>query len=179
MPLAFSASQQLQLRVGQGRERLAEYLSHEQRVVHALLDPQQLHTLGPGRYRYTVTPLQVFQLRIQPIVELRTHHQGDRLELQALDCHLEGLGLVDDFELSLDSWLVASGDGLGGEATLAVRVSQPPLLKLIPARVLEATGQSLLAGILLGIKSRVGQQLLADFEHWCQESPPPTPGLEA
>lgn len=178
MPLAFSASQQLQLRVGQGRERLADYLSHEQRVVHALLDPQQLHILGPGRYRYTVTPLQVFQLRIQPVVELRTQHLDDRLELQALDCHLEGLGLVDDFELSLDSWLVASADGLSGEATLAVRVSQPPLLKLIPARVLEATGQSLLAGILLGIKSRVGQQLLADFEHWCQESAPP-PALGA
>lgn len=179
MPLAFSASQQLQLRVGQGRERLADYLSHEQRVVHALLDPQQLHTLGPGRYRYTVTPLQVFQLRIQPVVELRAHHHGDRLELQSLDCHLEGLGLVDDFELSLESWLVASGDGLSGEATLSVRVSQPPLLKLIPARVLEATGHSLLAGILLGIKNRVGQQLLADFEHWCQESPPPTPPTPA
>jgi hypothetical protein len=72
---------------------------------------------------------------------------------------------------------VATGDGLSGEATLAVRVSQPPLLKLIPARVLEATGQSLLAGILLGIKSRVGQQLLADFERWCQEcAPPPAAG---
>lgn len=181
MPLAFSASQQLnlQLRVGQRRDRLAEYLGHEQRVVHALLDPQQLQTLGPGRYRYTVTPLQVFQLRIQPIVELRTHYGGERLDLQALDCHLEGLGLVDDFELTLDSWLVATGDGLSGEATLAVRVSQPPLLKLIPARVLEATGQSLLAGILLGIKSRVGQQLLADFERWCQECPPPPAAGEA
>jgi hypothetical protein len=179
MPLAFCASQQLQLRVVQGRERLADYLSHEQRVVHALLDPRQLQTLGPGRYRYTVTPLQVFQLRIQPVVELRTQYHHDRLELQALDCHLEGLGLVDDFELSLDSWLVATDNGLNGQATLAVRVSQPPLLRLIPARVLEATGQSLLAGILLGIKSRVGQQLLADFESWYQESPPPTPAAGA
>ena len=179
MPLAFSASQQLQLRVAQARERLADYLSHEQRVVHALLDPRQLQTLGPDRYRYTVTPLQVFQLRIEPVVELRTHHHGGRLELQAQDCHLEGLGLVDDFELSLDAWLVATGEGLSGQATLAVRVSQPPLLRLIPARVLEATGQSLLAGILLGIKTRVGQQLLADFEQWCQQGPPPTPAAAA
>jgi hypothetical protein len=50
-------------------------------------------------------------------------------------------------------------------------VSQPPLLRLIPAGVLEATGQSLLSGILLGIKGRVGQQLLGDFERWCTESP--------
>jgi hypothetical protein len=52
-----------------------------------------------------------------------------------------------------------------------VSVSQPPLLKLIPSRMLEATGHSLLAGILLGIKGRVGQQLLADFRNWCQDTP--------
>jgi hypothetical protein len=46
-------------------------------------------------------------------------------------------------------------------------VSQPSLLRLIPASVLEATGRSLLAGILLGIKTRVGQQLVSDFESWC------------
>jgi hypothetical protein len=33
--------------------------------------------------------------------------------------------------------------------------------------MLEATGRSLLAGILLGIKTRVQQQLLNDFEVWC------------
>jgi hypothetical protein len=54
-----------------------------------------------------------------------------------------------------------------GEAALAVNVSQPSLLKLIPVKVLEATGRSLLAGILLGIKTRVQQQLLNDFEAWC------------
>jgi hypothetical protein len=48
-------------------------------------------------------------------------------------------------------------------------VSQPPLLKLVPARVLEATGRSLLAGILLTIRSRVGSQLLEDFHRWCRE----------
>jgi hypothetical protein len=46
-------------------------------------------------------------------------------------------------------------------------VSQPPLLRLIPPRVLEATGRSLLSGILLGIRRRVGQQLAGDFQAWC------------
>ena len=91
------------------------------------------------------------------------------IELEAIDCQLEGLGLVDDFELTLHSWLEATEAGLTGEARLDVRVSQPPLLRLIPARVLEATGRSLLAGILLGIKGRVGQQLLADYESWLLE----------
>lgn len=169
MPLAFSARQQLTLPVRDNLDQLAHYLRDEDRVVGALLDRRQLQPLGPGHYRYTVTRVKVFQLQIQPIVELEAHcHQG-RLELQALDCQLEGLGLVDDFRLTLDSWLEAAADGLEGEASLSVTVSQPALLKLIPPRILEATGHSVLAGILLGIRNRVGQQLLEDFRRWCQE----------
>lgn len=169
MTLAFSARQQLTLPVRDNLDQLAHYLRDEDRVVGALLDRRQLQPLGPGHYRYTVTRVKVFQLQIQPIVELEAHaHQG-RLELQALDCQLEGLGLVDDFRLTLDSWLEAAADGLEGEASLSVTVSQPPLLKLIPPRILEATGHSVLAGILLGIRNRVGQQLLEDFRRWCQE----------
>ena len=169
MPLAFCASQQLQLDVSPQPERLAAYLSDQDRVVKALLDPNQLEPLGPGRYRYAVTHLQVFQLQIQPVVDLRIHLAQDRLVLEATECELEGLGLVDDFQLTLGSWLAAGANGLEGEASLAVTVSQPSLLKLIPAKVLEATGRSLLAGILLGIKGRVGQQLLSDYRLWCQE----------
>jgi hypothetical protein len=169
MPLAFSASQQLQLDVSHQPERLAAYLSDQDRVVKALLDPDQLEPLGPGHYRYAVTHLQVFQLQIQPVVDLRIRLAQDRLVLEATECELEGLGLVDDFQLTLGSWLAAGANGLEGEASLAVTVSQPSLLKLIPAKVLEATGRSLLAGILLGIKGRVGQQLLSDYRLWCQE----------
>jgi hypothetical protein len=169
MPLAFCASQQLQLDVSHQPERLAAYLSDQDRVVKALLDPNQLEPLGPGRYRYAVTHLQVFQLQIQPVVDLRIRLAQDRLVLEATECELEGLGLVDDFQLTLGSWLAAGANGLEGEASLAVTVSQPSLLKLIPAKVLEATGRSLLAGILLGIKGRVGQQLLNDYRLWCQE----------
>ena len=169
MTLAFSARQQLTLPVRDNLDQLAHYLRDEDRVVGALLDRRQLQPLGPGHYRYTVTRVKVFQLQIQPIVELEAHCDQGRLELQALDCQLEGLGLVDDFRLTLDSWLEAAADGLEGEASLSVTVSQPPLLRLIPPRILEATGHSVLAGILLGIRNRVGQQLLEDFRRWCQE----------
>jgi hypothetical protein len=136
-------------------------------VIGALLDPKQLENLSGGRYRYTVTRLQVFQLQIQPVVELVARRSANRIELEAVDCQLEGLGIVDDFQLTLESWLESGPEGVHGEAALAVNVSQPSLLKLIPAKVLEATGRSLLAGILLGIKTRVQQQLLNDFEAWC------------
>lgn len=168
MPLAFSASQQLSLPVQEDAHQLPAYLADENRVVHALLDPRQLERLGEGHYRYTVTRVQVFQLQIQPVVELRAWHNDGRLELEALDCQLEGLGLVDDFRLSLASWLTASAEGLEGEASLAVSVSRPTLLRLIPEAVLEATGRSVLSGILLGISNRVGQQLLEDFRDWGQ-----------
>jgi hypothetical protein len=171
MPLVFSARQQLTLPVAESAERLPIYLSDERRVVEALLDPGHLVPLGPGHYRYTVTSVEVFQLQIQPIVELQARHNGGRLELSALNCQLDGLGLVDDFRLTLDSWLTAQPEGLEGEASLAVSVSRPALLKLIPTKVLEATGRSVLSGILLGIRSRVGQQLVGDFQGWCHAHP--------
>lgn len=171
MPLAFCAAQQLSLPVMEHGDRLATYLADERRVVNALLDPCQLEPLGPGRYLYTVTRVHVFQLQIQPIVELQVQHDSGRLELNALDCKLDGLGLVDDFQLQLCSWLSAEPSGLEGEASLAVSVSQPPLLKLIPPKVLEATGRSVLSGILQGIRKRVRNQLVADFEGWCHSQP--------
>jgi hypothetical protein len=69
----------------------------------------------------------------------------------------------------LSSWLEAAPQQLMGEAQLRVQVSQPTVLKLIPRRALEATGESLLNGILLSIKGRVGQQLIGDFNLWCQQ----------
>ena len=167
MPLAFSASQQLDLPVQSQIDQLPAYLREEDRVVKALLDPNQLERIEAGRYRYTVTTIQVFQLQVKPVVSLTVQQDGQTLIVRAVDAQLEGLGVVDDFELSLESVLEASSTGLKGLATLGVRVSQPPLLKLIPRKVLESTGESILNGILLTIKGRVGRQLVDDFQTWC------------
>ena len=167
MPLAFSASQQLDLPVQSQIDQLPAYLREEDRVVKALLDPNQLERIEAGRYRYTVTTIQVFQLQVKPVVSLTVQQDGQTLIMRAVDAQLEGLGVVDDFELSLESVLEASSTGLKGLATLGVRVSQPPLLKLIPRKVLESTGESILNGILLTIKGRVGRQLVDDFQAWC------------
>jgi hypothetical protein len=170
MPLAFSASQSLDLAVTDHVDRLGAYLEQEQRVVGALLDPAHLEPLGDGRYRYEVTRVQVFQLSVQPVVTLQVRRQPNHWEMTARDCELEGLGMVEDFQLTLQAVLEASDRGLQGEAGLAVSVSRPPLLRLIPVPVLEATGRTILNGILLGIKGRVGQQLLRDFRSWCESS---------
>ena len=168
MPLAFDASQHLDLSVNRHADRLPAYLLQDDRLLAALLDERQLSRLEVGRYRYLVTNLQVFQLQVRPIVSLEINHEGQSMTMRALDCELEGLGLVDDFQLTLEANLEATPRGLVGDARLAVRVSQPSLLKLIPRRILENTGESILNGILMGIKARVGQQLMTDFRRWCQ-----------
>ena len=170
MTLAFRASQHLDLPVANQTGHLRSYLQQEDRVIKALLDAHQLDRIGPGRYRYTVTTLQVFQLQVCPVVSLKIEPGDGTISIQATDATLEGLGLVDDFQLSLEALLEVTDQGLQGEAKLGVNVSQPPLLKLIPRRVLESTGESILNGILMTIKGRVGRQLVRDFQDWCLQS---------
>lgn len=167
MPLAFKASQHLDLPVRRQAQHLPAYLREDDRLIAALLDGRQLTRLGPGRYRYLVTKLQVFQLQVTPVVILEIDHQDESIVMRAVDCELEGLGAVDDFQLTLEAILHATPTGLVGDASLAVQVSQPALLRLIPRRLIESTGESILNGILIGIKGRVGQQLLSDFYLWC------------
>ena len=170
MSLAFSASQQLTIPVAEKVECLPAYLAQERRVVQALLNPEQLDLLDNGQYRYAVTKVHVFNLHIHPVVDIKACRQPGELLLESSECVLDGIGLTDDLSFKLKAWLKASKIGLEGKATLSMQVSQPTLLKLIPVRVLEATGHSVLNGILLGLKARVRVQLLQDFQQWCQLS---------
>ena len=170
MSLAFNARQKLDLPVKSFSERLPDYLLEQERVVGAMLDSKKLTSLGSGTFRYEVTSFKVFQLEVNPVVSIQVENNEGKLIMYVTDSHLDGLGLVDDFELTLNAILQSTSDGLEGEALLGVTVGQPPLLKLIPPKILESTGQSILNGILLGIKARVGQQLIKDFEQWCNEN---------
>jgi len=166
--LAFNAKQKLKLSVTRNKEYLSKYLLEEERVVGAMLDSKKLEPEGNGMYKYTVTSFKVFQLDINPVVSIAVKNKDGVLNMSAIDSKLEGLGIVDDFNLILKANLEATNLGLEGEAVLGVSVSQPPLLKLVPKKILESTGHSVLNGILLGIKSRVQQQLVKDFIDWCE-----------
>ena len=168
MLLSFDAKQKLKLSVTRNKEYLSNYLLEEERVVGAMLDSKKLEPEGEGRYKYTVTSFRVFQLDINPVVSIAVENENGVLKMSALDSKLDGLGIVDDFDLILKANLEATNVGLEGEALLGVSVSQPPLLKFVPKKILESTGQSVLNGILLGIKSRVQQQLVKDFLDWCE-----------
>ncbi len=168
MLLSFDAKQKLKLSVTRNKEYLSKYLLEEERVVGAMLDSNKLVPQGDGRYKYTVTSFKVFQLEINPVVSIAVENRDGILRMSALESKLDGLGIIDDFDLILKANLEATNVGLEGEAILGVSVSQPPLLKLVPKKILESTGQSVLNGILLGIKSRVQQQLVRDFLDWCE-----------
>ena len=168
MLLTFDAKQKLKLSVTTNKERLSTYLLQEERVVGAMLDSNKLIPEGQGKYKYNVTSFRVFQLDVNPVVSIAVENKNGVLVMSALDSKLDGLGIVDDFNLLLKANLQATKIGLEGEALLGVTVSQPPLLKLIPKKILESTGHSVLNGILLGIKTRVQQQLIKDFTNWCE-----------
>ena len=168
MLLSFDAKQKLKLSVTTNKERLSQYLLQEERVVGAMLDSNKLIPEGQGKYKYNVTSFRVFQLDVNPVVSIAVENKNGVLVMSALDSKLDGLGIVDDFNLLLKANLQATDTGLEGEALLGVTVSQPPLLKLIPKKILESTGHSVLNGILLGIKTRVQQQLIKDFTNWCE-----------
>ena len=168
MLLSFDAKQKLKLSVTRNKEYLSKYLLEEERVVGAMLDSKKLEPEGEGKYKYTVTSFKVFQLDINPVVSIAVENKDGILKMSALESELDGLGMIDDFNLILKANLEATDLGLEGEALLGVSVSQPPILKLVPKRILESTGHSVLNGILLGIKTRVQQQLVKDFFEWCE-----------
>ena len=168
MLLSFDAKQKLTLSVSRNKEYLSKYLLEEERVVGAMLDSKKLVYEGDSRYKYTVTSFKVFQLDINPVVSIGVENKDGILRMSALESTLDGLGMIDDFHLILKANLEATDIGLEGEALLGVSVSQPPLLRLVPKKILESTGHSLLNGILLGIKSRVQKQLVKDFWDWCE-----------
>ena len=170
MLLAFDAKQKLKLSVKSNKEYLSNYLLEEERVVGAMLDSRKLVPEGEGKYKYTVTSFKVFQLDINPVVSIGVENKDGVLTMRALDSKLDGLGIIDDFKLILKANLQATDIGLEGEALLGVSVSQPPLLRLVPKKILESTGHSVLNGILLGIKARVQKQLVQDFLDWCEST---------
>ncbi len=170
MLLSFDAKQKLKLSVKRNKEYLSKYLLEEERVVGAMLDSKKLAPEGLGKYKYTVTSFKVFQLDINPVVSIAVENKDGILRMSALDSKLDGLGMIDDFNLILKANLEATDIGLEGEALLGVSVSQPPILKLVPKKILESTGHSVLNGILLGIKSRVQMQLVKDFGDWCESN---------
>ena len=112
MLLSFDAKQKLKLSVTRNKEYLSKYLLEEERVVGAMLDSKKLVPEGEGKYKYTVTSFKVFQLDINPVVSIAVENRDGILRMSALESKLDGLGIIDDFDLILKANLEATNVGL-------------------------------------------------------------------
>ena len=87
MVLASRATQSLNLAVRQGTEDLPAYLQEQQRVVGALLSPEQRFPTGLPLQRQ---PLATVSVGIMPTAEIQVEEQANRLEMRSLECNSTG-----------------------------------------------------------------------------------------
>ncbi|BCX13420.1 MAG: hypothetical protein KatS3mg067_2358 [Thermosynechococcus sp.] len=175
MYLEFKASQSVRLSIETPTAPLQHYLRQPQRLVYALTDPTRVEFLGSDRFRLKMRPLNFLMVSLQPTVDLVVHANSDgSLQLRSLGCEIRGVDYINRrFHLALTGYLspqaTANGTDLIGLADLQVGVDIPPPLDLTPRPILEATGNGLLKSVLLTIKQRLSQQLVADYQRWLTE----------
>ncbi|WP_460194756.1 DUF1997 domain-containing protein [Thermosynechococcus sp. FA-CM-4201] len=175
MYLEFKASQSVRLSIETPTAPLQHYLRQPQRLVYALTDPTRVEFLGSDRFRLKMRPLNFLMVSLQPTVDLAVHANSDgSLQLHSLGCEIRGVDYINRrFHLALEGYLspqaTANGTDLIGLADLQVGVDIPPPLDLTPRPILEATGNGLLKSVLLTIKQRLSQHLVADYQRWLTE----------
>jgi hypothetical protein len=173
----FTASQTVQIPV---REvpgvPIEHYLAVPQRLVAGLTEDGGVEQLGPEEFRLRLRSLQFFSLQFVPVATLRVYAPAPgEICIESQDCQLMGAETFNQhFQLQLNGVLQTQRQGniaqLVGRADLRVGINVPPPFNLTPNAVINATGNSLLKGILKRIQLRLKQQLMADYERWAQQA---------
>ncbi|NJL84725.1 MAG: DUF1997 domain-containing protein [Leptolyngbyaceae cyanobacterium SM1_1_3] len=170
--LQFSASQSVKITVPQKPIALECYLQKPQRLVHALMRPEQVESLAFDQFRLNLQPLNFLVLKIQPMVDLEVHvSAAGKVRLRSIGCEIKGNQYISQrFGLNLEGWLEPHPANektiLVGQAYLKIKVEPPPALRFTPKSLIESAGNRLLRSILATIKQRLMQQLLIDYERW-------------
>lgn len=174
--ICFSATQSINLLVPAQPVPIQHYLRQPQRLVYALVDQRQVEPLSQEVFRLRMRPLKFMMLHVQPTVdiEVKVNSTGG-VKLRAVNCEILGNTYINQrFSLNLQGKLspeqVANKTYLNGKADLKVSVELPPIFRLTPKPLLEATGNGLLHSVLLTIKQRLMRQLLADYDAWTRSS---------
>ena len=173
--LTLQAQQSVTLTVTEQSIPIHHYLRQPRRLVHALVNPQQVSDRGDGVFRLRMRAVTFLMLHLQPVADLALRVQDSgRISLRSVGCELRGNHFINQpFELELVGYLQPCPQGsvtsLSGTAQLAIRVELPPILKLTPRSLLETIGNQLLKGILLTMKQRLMRQLVADYRRWSAE----------
>ncbi len=176
MHTRFAASQSVEIAVPEQPVPIQHYLRQPQRLVKALVDPSRIEQLDEEVFRLKIRPLVFMTLSIQPTADLKVWAEPNgTVHLRSLACEILGVEYINErFALNLQGHLSPcqsnGGTILKGIANLQVQVELPLPFSLTPKPIVEATGNGLLKSVLLTIKQRLLQQLLADYSNWVNDS---------
>lgn len=173
----FNASQSVDIPVVEQQVPIHHYLRQPKRLINALVDPTRLKQLDKDTFRLKMRPLHFMMLTIQPTVDIRVWASANgTIYLKSEGCEIRGVEYINQrFTLNLvgilETCQIQGVTHLKGKADLKVKVELPPPLWLTPLPVLETTGNGLLKSVLITIKQRLTNQLLADYHKWaCDET---------
>lgn len=172
MQVNFTGSQAISLQVPSASVPLHHYLRQPHRLVYALTDRSRVEQLSDHLFRLSMRPREFMALKFQPVVDLKVWSDPSGIvHVRSAGCELKGVDYVNErFKFRLTGELrpeVKNGKTwLEGGGDLRVGVELPPLFWMTPKPILEAAGHSLLQGILMTFKQRLGHQLIADYQQW-------------
>lgn len=172
--LRLSSEQTANLQVPRHDVPLRHYLKQPRRLVHALMNPEQVDELSQDTFRFHLRGFQFLMLDIRPVVDLKIDVHEDHLKVRSVGCKILGNDYIDkQFSLDLKGQLnfreQESVTDLDGKVRLVIAVGLPPVLEATPHALLEKTGNQILRGVLMTIKQRLMKQLAADYEQWSHQ----------
>jgi hypothetical protein len=185
MVAEFYASESTSIAVPARSIPIAHYLRQPQRVVNAVTEKSRVELLkhstpppnGHSFFRLKMQPLSFLQVTIQPTVDLDVWTEPDgTVHMRSIRTQIRGTDWINQrFALKLAGKIAPQVDRHGrirlvGKVELKVNVELPPIFFMTPAIVLEATGNSLLKSVLLTMKRRLVQRLVADYLVWVKNS---------
>jgi hypothetical protein len=184
MVAEFYASESTSIAVPSRSISIAHYLRQPQRVVNAVAEKSRVESLrhsapseGHSFFRLKMQPLSFLQLTIQPTVDLDVWAEPDgTVHMRSIRTQIRGTDWINQrFALKLAGKIAPQVDRHGrtklvGRVELKVNVELPPIFFMTPAIVVEATGNSLLKSVLLTMKRRLIQRLVADYLEWAKHS---------
>ncbi len=183
MVAEFHASESVSISVPVHSVPIAHYLRQPQRLVNAITAKSRVEALedrpnqeGHRFFRMKMQPLNFLHIKIQPTVDMDVWADvNDSVYLRSIGTQIRGTDWIDQrFALKLAGKITPNIDRHGrtklvGRVDLKVSVVMPPIFFLTPPIVIEVTGNSLLKSVLVAMKQRLMQRLVADYVVWAKE----------
>lgn len=173
----FTSTESINLSVPQEKTPIQHYLRQPQRLVSAIANPKLMTQLSENRFHLKMRPLNFLDMyHFQPSVVLKVVADSNgTVTLTSESCEILGNDYINDrFGMNLKGKLYpVEKNGqvyLEGKADLKVDVDLPPPLWLTPRPMLETTGNGLLKSVLMRIKQKLMNQLIADYRQWANQA---------